>query len=55
MSPLFQAVSEAYEVLGDEDKRKQYDNFGTAGKGTNSRYYNFAIWYLKIISIVQPK
>ncbi|GFQ93774.1 protein tumorous imaginal discs, mitochondrial [Trichonephila clavata] len=27
----FQAVSEAYEVLGDESKRQQYDQFGTAG------------------------
>jgi len=27
----FQEVSEAYEVLGDEDKRKQFDQFGTAG------------------------
>ena len=25
--------SEAYEVLGDEDKRKQYDAYGTAGAG----------------------
>jgi len=25
----FQAVSEAYEVIGDEEKRKQYDHYGT--------------------------
>lgn len=30
-SKKFQEVSEAYEVLGDEDKRKQYDAYGTAG------------------------
>lgn len=28
----FQEVSEAYEVLGDEKKRKQYDTFGVAGE-----------------------
>ncbi|GFS55919.1 protein tumorous imaginal discs, mitochondrial [Trichonephila clavipes] len=27
----FQEVSEAYEVLGDENKRQHYDQFGTAG------------------------
>jgi len=27
----FQEVSEAYEVLGDEDKRKQFDAYGAAG------------------------
>ncbi len=33
----FQEVSEAYEVLGDENKRKQYDMYGTtAGAGAGS-------------------
>ena len=27
----FQEVSEAYEVLGDDNKRQQYDTFGTTG------------------------
>ncbi len=27
----FKAISEAYSVLGDEEKRKQYDRFGTTG------------------------
>jgi curved DNA-binding protein len=35
----FKAVSEAYDVLRDPDKRAQYDTFGTtgAGAGTGSR------------------
>ncbi|KAL3318713.1 DnaJ subfamily A member 3, mitochondrial [Cichlidogyrus casuarinus] len=33
----FQEVSEAYEVLGDESKRSQYDSFGaTSGPGTGT-------------------
>ncbi len=31
----FQEVSEAYEVLGDEKKRQQYDTFGAAGVNPN--------------------
>jgi DnaJ-class molecular chaperone len=27
------SLSEAYEVIGDEDKRKQYDAYGSAGSG----------------------
>jgi len=30
-SKKFQEVSEAYEILGDEEKRQQYDTYGTAG------------------------
>ena len=31
----FQKISEAYEVLGDEEKRKIYDQFGKEGLGNN--------------------
>jgi len=30
----FKEVNEAYEILGDESKRKQYDTFGAAGVGS---------------------
>jgi len=30
-SKKFQEVSEAYEILGDDDKRAQYDTYGSAG------------------------
>ena len=29
----FQEVSEAYEVLGDEDRRRNYDGFGSSSSG----------------------
>eukprot|EP00578_Thalassiosira_sp_NH16_P030085 CAMPEP_0181077336 /NCGR_PEP_ID=MMETSP1071-20121207/897_1 /TAXON_ID=35127 /ORGANISM="Thalassiosira sp., Strain NH16" /LENGTH=178 /DNA_ID=CAMNT_0023158575 /DNA_START=177 /DNA_END=709 /DNA_ORIENTATION=+ len=32
----FQDVNRAYEVLGDEDKRKKYDMFGEAGVGSSA-------------------
>jgi DnaJ-class molecular chaperone len=32
-SAKFKEASEAYSVLGDEQKRKQYDTFGSAGAG----------------------
>lgn len=31
----FKEASEAYSILGDENKRKQYDTFGSAGPGFN--------------------
>jgi curved DNA-binding protein len=34
-SKKFKEASEAYSVLGDEKKRKQYDTFGQAGAGFN--------------------
>lgn len=34
-SKKFKEASEAYSVLGDEQKRKQYDTFGQAGAGFN--------------------
>ncbi|KAG5446383.1 DnaJ sub A member 3, mitochondrial, variant 2 [Clonorchis sinensis] len=33
----FQEVSEAYEILGDENKRKQYNSFGAASSGTGAQ------------------
>mmetsp|Transcript_18747 Transcript_18747/g.28420 ORF Transcript_18747/g.28420 Transcript_18747/m.28420 type:complete len:453 (+) Transcript_18747:96-1454(+) len=32
----FQEVNRAYEILGDEDKRKKYDMFGEAGVGSSA-------------------
>ncbi len=32
-----QEVSEAYEVLSDDNKRREYDNFGTSGSNFNQR------------------
>lgn len=32
----FQEVSEAYEVLGDDKKRQEYDTFGMAGNGAGA-------------------
>ena len=36
----FKELSEAYEVLGDKDKRSQYDNFGLYWQPTASSYSN---------------
>ena len=32
----FQEINEAYQVLGDKNKRAQYDQFGSVGRGTPS-------------------
>ncbi len=37
----FKEVSEAYSVLGDDNKRKQYDTFGSAGPTGGSSYGGF--------------
>lgn len=36
----FKEASEAYEVLGDDHKRQQYDQFGTVGDGGGSGFSN---------------
>ena len=37
----FKEVSEAYSVLGDDDKRKQYDTYGSAGPAGNGGFGGF--------------
>ena len=32
----FQEINEAYQVLGDKNKRSQYDQFGSVGRGSPS-------------------
>ena len=46
----FKEVSEAYEVLGDKDKRKKYDNLGSSynnfrNRGGTSNDFDWAQWY----------
>jgi molecular chaperone DnaJ len=37
----FKEVTEAYEVLGDKQKRAQYDQFGSAGTGPGFSGFDF--------------
>ena len=38
----FQEVSEAYQILSDDSKRKQYDNFGSAGTDFGTGHAGFS-------------
>lgn len=37
----FKKISEAYDVLGDEKKRADYDRFGSAGSSYGSQNYSY--------------
>jgi molecular chaperone DnaJ len=37
----FKEITEAYEILGDKQKRAQYDQFGSAGSGPNFGGFDF--------------
>jgi DnaJ-class molecular chaperone len=37
----FKEISEAYSILGDDNKRRQYDTFGSAGPSGGSAYGGF--------------
>ena len=40
-SKRFHEISEAYEVLGNKEKRQQYDTFGTASSGGSHSNYGY--------------
>lgn len=37
----FKEIAEAYEILSDDGKRKQYDNFGHASDAGSGGYYSY--------------
>jgi DnaJ-class molecular chaperone len=43
-SKKFKEASEAYSILSDDNKRKQYDMFGSTGSGFNPRQGGFSGW-----------
>ncbi|MFH0987595.1 MAG: DnaJ domain-containing protein, partial [Patescibacteria group bacterium] len=36
-SEKFKEINEAYQILGDKDKKAQYDRFGTAFEGADAQ------------------
>ena len=38
----FKEISEAYEILGDKEKRRNFDTYGHDGNGQNFNPYGFS-------------
>lgn len=51
----FKEISEAYEVLSDDDKKKQYDTFGHSGPKSNGFDANFSDMFSKFGFGFNPK